>query len=228
MATERRTARQHQPLAGPAERGLAALEPLPLWPLTDPPTVDGEGLVIRGDSVWVASEGKLLQELALPADWQLQANRRLRSNGGPESLTTAGTGGVLLMAAENPLHQDPPDRVRLLRWEPATCGSLVSRPMQPLAIPPRNWGLTALLAMPSGLLGIWRRFEPPSSWQARLVLYPWPSEQANDPPLIPRQQWNLLQLGLAADNWEMLLQGPGLPDGRSSLLLASDDNVNPL
>jgi hypothetical protein len=236
---------------GLRQGGLAALEPLPPWPLAEPPTMDGEGLVIQGDSAWVASEGRLApprqaallrydlhtgqlrQELALPADWQLQANRGLRSNGGPESFTAAGPTGALLMAAENPLLQDPPDRVRLLHWEPGPSGGLVPRAMQPLAIPPGNWGLTDLLALPSGqpptaLLGIWRRFEPPSSWQARLVLYPWPSEQANDQPLMPRQQWNLLQLGLAADNWEVLLEGPALPDGRSSLLLASDDNFNPL
>jgi hypothetical protein len=230
--------------------GLAGLEPMPPFPLDGPQVIDGEGLTVLGASLWVASEGRLAPErqaallrydlgtgqlrqvVALPADWRLQTDRGLRSNAGPESLTAASPLGALWMAAEKPLQQDPPDRVRLLRWEPAPGESLVPRAMQPLALPPGNWGLTDLLAhtssQPPALLGIWRRFEAPGSWQARLVLYPWPSDRPGDPPLAPRQQWNLPQLGLAADNWEALLEGPALHDGRSSLLLASDDNFNPL
>lgn len=231
--------------------GLANLQPLPPVPLSKPQTIDGEGLVIQSDTLWVASEGRLLpecqaallrydlntgqllQEISLPVAWQLQMNRGLRSNGGPESLTTARQFGAMLMAAEMPMQQDPSDRLRLLRWDPLPNGAMVPRAVQPLAIPPGGWGLTDLLAVPTGLqpgalLGIWRRFEAPSSWQARLVVYPWPSEQPNDPPLAPRQQWNLLQLGLAPDNWEVLVEGPPLSDGRTTLLLASDDNFNPL
>jgi hypothetical protein len=230
--------------------GLVGLEPLPPLPLADPQTMDGEGLAVVGSSLWVASEGRLAPErqaallrydlvsgqlrqvVALPADWRLQSDRGLRSNAGPESLTVASPTGALWMAAEKPLQQDPPDRVRLLRWEPAPAERLVPWAMQPLAIPAGDWGLTDLLALtssqPPALLGIWRRFEAPGSWQARLVLYPWPSDRPGDPPLAPSQQWNLLRLGLAADNWEVLLEGPPLPDGRSSLLLASDDNFNPL
>lgn len=235
---------------GLSQGGLAALEPLPPLPLVDPRTMDGEGLVLRRSSIWVASEGRLSperpaallrydlvtgqlrQDVALPPDWQLQPNRGLRSNGGPESLSDAGPSGALVMAAEKPLHGDREDGVRLLRWEPALGGTLLPRAMQPLAIPLGGWGLTDLLAVPGGrqptaLLGIWRRYEAPNNWQAHLVLYPWPSDRPNDPPLAPTQQWNLLQLGLAADNWEALLEGPALSDGRSSLLLASDDNFNP-
>jgi hypothetical protein len=69
------------------------------------------------------------------------------------------------------------------------------------------------------------------------VLYPAaamaakPAKPANGPagqPIKPLISWNLLQLGLAPDNWEVLLAAPPLGDGRPSVLLATDDNFNPL
>jgi hypothetical protein len=47
-------------------------------------------------------------------------------------------------------------------------------------------------------------------------------------PVAPLISWNLLALGLAPDNWEVLLAAPPLGDGRPSVLLATDDNFNPL
>jgi hypothetical protein len=221
--------------------------------------MDGEGLVLDGPNLWLANEGRLQpsrsagllrydlstgqlrQTKALPAAWQLQAKRGLRSNGGPESLTRLPAGGALLMAAELPLLQDPPDRVRLLRWQPDGTGTLQPAELRPLALPPAGWGLTDLLATDQGLLGLWRHFTAPDQWQARLVLYPAaamatkpdkpakPAKAANSPagqPIKPLISWNLLQLGLAPDNWEVLLAGPPLGDGRSSVLLATDDNFN--
>jgi hypothetical protein len=67
-----------------------------------------------------------------------------------------------------------------------------------------------------------------------LVLYPAnaiPSNatsNADVSPVAPLFSWNLLALGLAPDNWEVLLAAPPLGDGRPSLLLATDDNFNPL
>jgi hypothetical protein len=77
------------------------------------------------------------------------------------------------------------------------------------------------------LLGLLRRFEPPDRWQIRLALYslPPPGSKA---PLAPLAQWDLITAGLIPDNWEGLSPGPTLPDGRPTLLLASDDNLNPL
>ena len=97
-----------------------------------------------------------------------------------------------------------------------------------------------MLATDQGLLGLWRHFTAPDQWQARLVLYPAaamaaqpskPAKPANGPagqPIKPLISWNLLQLGLAPDNWEVLLAAPPLGDGRPSVLLATDDNFNPL
>ncbi|MFM1812385.1 MAG: hypothetical protein RLZZ336_1323 [Cyanobacteriota bacterium] len=231
---------------GLAQGGLAGLKPLPPLPLAQPQPMDGEGLVLDGASLWAVSEGRLQpprpaqllrydlssgqlqQRLPLPADWQLHTSAGLQSNGGPESLTRLPGGPALLMAAERPLQQDPPDRVRLLRWGLQPAAPPVATPLQPLALPPGGWGLTDLLATGRGLLGLWRRFDAPDRWQARLVLYPLPGPAPAAAPLPPRQQWNLIGLGLPPDNWEVLLAGPPLRDGRPSLLLASDDNFNPL
>jgi len=232
--------------------GLKGLIPLPPLPLHQPQPMDGEGLVVEAPHVWVAAEGRqqppqpaallrydlttgsLLSSRELPPDWRLQPERGLRSNGGPESLSRSPAGGALLMAAEQPLLQDAPDRVRLLRWTPDASGALQAAELPPLALPPGGWGLTDLLASKQGLLGLWRRFTAPDQWQARLVLYPAnaiPSNatsNADVSPVAPLISWNLLALGLAPDNWEVLLATPPLGDGRPSLLLATDDNFNPL
>ncbi|MEB3172928.1 MAG: esterase-like activity of phytase family protein [Cyanobacteriota bacterium] len=232
--------------SGLVRGGLAGLKPLPPLPLSQPKPMDGEGLVLDGASFWVSSEGRLKplrqaellrydlstgqlqQRVELPRAWQLNKGTGLASNSGPESLTLLPATHALLMAAEKPLQQDPPDRVRLLRWQLAAAGATQATALQPLALPPGGWGLTDLLATADGLLGLWRRYQEPGQWQARLVLYPLPGDDPSATPLPPRQQWNLIRLGLPADNWEVLLAGPPLSDGRPSLVLASDDNFNPL
>ena len=231
---------------GLRQGGLTGLKPLPPLPLPQPQPMDGEGLVLDNTSVWVAREGRLQPPLPaellrydlstgqlrhrtpLPADWQLQNGTGLQSNSGPESLTRLPGSQALLMAAEKPLQQDPPDRVRMLRWSLQGPAAPQASALQPLALPPGGWGLTDLLATGGGLLGLWRRFVAPDQWQARLVLYPLPGEQPAGTPLAPRHQWNLITLGLPRDNWEVLLAGPPLADGRPTLLVASDDNFNPL
>ena len=94
---------------------------------------------------------------------------------------------------------------------------------------PRSEGLTELLALPSQqrLLALVRGFQPPMHWTARLLLFAYPGRNAA-PPLEPLHGWDLLQTGLASDNWEALAVGPRLRDGRVTLILGSDDNFNPL
>ena len=91
-----------------------------------------------------------------------------------------------------------------------------------------NDGLTELLALPAShhVLGLIRGYQPPISWSATLLLLPYPDRSA--PPLKPVWGWDLLAAGLPADNWEALAVGPQLSDGRTTLVLASDDNFNPL
>ena len=218
-----------------------------------PPVIDGEGMVRLAGELWVASEGRrlrefpaqllrfdersglLLQALELPADWQPGQGRGLASNAGPESLALlpqAEASPALLMAAEKPLLQDPPREVRLLRWswEPGQDVLRVTPQAQGSLLLPEEpgWGLTELLALDSGrVLALLRRFEPPLRWHIRLAVYPLPSS-ADEPAAAPVAEWDLIAAGLSPDNWEGLTPGPPLADGRPSLLLVSDDNLNPL
>lgn len=222
-----------------------------------PAAIDAEALVVLGPHWWVASEGRrsperpaqllrfsaesgdLLSALDLPADWQPgegpDGARGLASNGGPESLLLlAGAGPpALLMAAEQPLLQDPPRQVRLLRWQwppgvDPVAADPVPMPQGALQLPwGEGWGLTELMPLESGqLLGLLRRFEPPDRWQIRLALYPLPPP-GSSAPFAALAQWDLIAAGLIPDNWEGLSPGPSLPDGRPTLLLVSDDNLNP-
>lgn len=108
--------------------------------------LDGEGLVIKGESFWIVSEGRrtleqpprllrfqratgrLQEAFDLPPDWQAAPQRGLGSNQGPEALTllpvsptASGGSGLppsLLLAAERPLLQDPEGSLRLLHFGP--------------------------------------------------------------------------------------------------------------
>lgn len=239
--------------------GRVPLQPLFQLDLTGSPgaplpaEIDGEGLVVLGERLWVASEGRrstdrppqllsfdrtsgqLVRAYPLPADWQPAPGRGLGANKGPESLALlrrSGQADVLLMASESPLLQDPPAQVRLLGW---TLGpaEATARPLARLAIPAgAGWGLTDLLVIDAaapqpGLLALLRRFQAPDRWQVLLAHYPLPEGRGDpDGVLQPIRQWDLIEAGLPPDNWEALTPGPVQADGRASLLLASDDNFN--
>jgi hypothetical protein len=244
--------------------GLRQLGRVPLRPLFRlelkgspqaplPAEIDGEGLVVLGDRLWVASEGRrsaareaqllvfdrasgqLERAYPLPADWQPAPGRGLGSNQGPESLALLrrpAQADVLLMASESPLMQDPPGQVRLLGWTLGPSGA-VPRPWARLTIPMgAGWGLTDLLVVDAaapapGLLALLRRFQAPDQWQILLAHYPLPDGRADPDSLLePIRQWDLIAAGLPPDNWEALTPGPTQADGRASLLLASDDNFS--
>lgn len=190
--------------SGLPARGTPRL--LEVLPLQRP--MDGKALVVRDGQLWVASEGRrtperqaqllrfdagsgeLLEALPMPPAWQPGAGTGLARNGGPESLLLlpppAGGGApALLMAAEYPLLQDPPDAVRLLRWQwpagadPRTATPTVV-PQGALRLPGEGWGLTELMLVePGRLLALLRRFEAPFSWRIRLALYPLPAPSAD-------------------------------------------------
>jgi hypothetical protein len=239
--------------------GLAAggvLEPrggLPLRPgaaVPLPEAIVAEAMVLLADQLWVASEGRrtperpaqllrfeaasgtLLEALPLPPAWRPGPRRGLASNGGPEALALPpGARPRLLMAAELPLLQDPPQQVRLLLWEwlpghdPRRHSPLV-RGQGALLLPPEGpWGLTDLLSLQSGhLLALLRRFEAPNRWFNQLALYPLPAATQVAAPLAV---WDLQALGLTPENWEGITPGPRLADGQSTLVLVADDNLNP-
>ena len=176
----------------------------------------------------------------LPEDWQPQLGRGLAPNQGPEALV-ALPGQRLLIAAERPLQQDPNGQLRLLLAQLGPKGLRYEPIGSPLAYSPEpgaaaHWGLTDLLALEPGnreqtgpLLALWRGYAEPQRWWSRLeLLAPLALGTKSQEPNPPLAQWDLLAIGLGPDNWEAMAVGPSLADGRSTLLLASDDNFNPL
>ena len=220
--------------------------------------LDGEALVIAGDQVWVATEGRrtrerpaqllrfslarglLLQAVPLPPDWQASPGKGLDSNAGPESLVRLSPAGQpleLLMAAERPLLQGPADQLPLLRWfwpggrDPRRDPPQALPQGALLAPPGGGWGLTDLLVLHSNASGPRRLL---SLWRR----YRDPLQWENLLRLYPLpaagevadalQEWDLQAMGLTPENWEGLSFGPELLPGKPSLLLVSDDNRNPL
>ena len=209
-----------------------------------PEGFDGEGLVLDGNKAWIASEGRRTperparliridlatgrqqQEIPLPDSWQATPGRGLAVNKGPESLTALGS-SELLLAAERPLLQsDDPAAVPIARVDHQ--GAVRLGGSLDLSSVGDQDGLTELLALPVSrqVLALTCGYQPPISWSASLLLFPYPDRSA--PPLIPVLGWDLLAAGLPADNWEALAVGPRLRDGRTTLVLGSDDNFNPL
>ncbi|MEB3361284.1 MAG: esterase-like activity of phytase family protein [Synechococcaceae cyanobacterium] len=203
-----------------------------------PTVMDGEGVVRRGQDVWVASEGRrstaqpalllrfdavsgaLRQALELPMAWQPAPGRGLEGNKGPESLTLwrqASGADTLLMASETALLQDPAGQARLLEWELSASGA-TARPLRSLALPGGGvWSLTELLVLPqprgaSGLLALLRRFEEPDRWGARLLLYPPPSRVAGaDVAPNAGGEANRTSPMAPIHSWNLLASGPGHP-----------------
>ena len=204
---------------------------------------DGEGLVIEGSQAWISSEGrrsperqaKIIridlasgrqqEELPLPLDWRARPGKGLGSNQGPESLTMLGPGDLIL-ATEKPLLQNGPNGgISLARRRPGE--ELRSAGTLDPGIGGRYEGLTELQGLPQSqqLLGLRRGYKPLNHWTAQLQLFAIPDPQS--PPLKPIIGWDLLGLGLPADNWEAMTVGPQLSDGRQTLVLGSDNNFNP-
>ncbi len=174
------------PVRGVDKLGAAPLRIGRRLPLTTaagepfPHPLDGEGMVMQGEDLWIVSEGRrtaerpaqllrfdrrsghLRQAFELPEEWRAAVGRGLGANQGPESLTLLPGFDGLLLAAERPLLQDPPGQVRLLAFgplakalghlQPGGSAAPAFRPLGAFDLPLEGpaWGLTDLLAWPGG------------------------------------------------------------------------------
>lgn len=177
-----------QARGAPPQLHWQLLDPQPLQGVPPRP-FDGEALVMTtgssGPRWWMASEGRLnteqpaellqlgrpsavagfrlLDRTPLPMEWQPQAGRGLRPNGGPEALVPL-PGERLLIAAETPLQQDPRIGYGCCWPRPAeesasTLGTTLA--FEPAIGAETHWGLTELLGLPGGrLLALWRGYAP--------------------------------------------------------------------
>ncbi len=192
-----------------------------------------------------------LRDRFLPDD---RGSRGVRENLGFESLARSPDGRFLFGATESALAQDGPEAdfgvaasARLLRWNltapeaPPEEFVLAVEPIR--GTPPgegafRVNGLVDLLALsPSRLLALERQYVEGVGVEARLFLVDLAGaapvadfDRLPEPP--PRAAGKLLLLdfaglGLRLDNLEGIAFGPRLPDGRSSLVVVSDDNFSP-
>ncbi len=200
-----------------------------------------------------APDGRLRRELALPAKLLPAPGRGVRDNLGFEGLAATPDGRYLFAGLENALEQDgapadvkTPSPARLLRFDLASGGPPTEfvYVVDPVSPPPLNEGLfrvnglSDLLPLgPDRLLVLERQFIDGTGNAARI----WDVslqgatdvsslESLSGAEYVPARRTLLLDLaetGVALENFEGLAFGPTLPDGRASLVVASDDNFNP-
>lgn len=200
-----------------------------------------------------ALDGRLVRDWPLPAKLRPAPERGVRDNLGFEGLAATADARTLFAGLENALEQDgapadvkTPSPARLLRFDLAS-----GRPptefvyvVDPVSPPPLNEGLfrvnglSDLLPLgPDRLLVLERQFIDGTGNAARI--YDVSLDGATDvasleslagAEYVPARKTLLLdlsRLGVPLENFEGMAFGPTLPDGRGSLVVASDDNFNP-
>jgi len=200
-----------------------------------------------------APDGRLRRELPLPAKLLPAPGRGVRDNLGFEGLAATPDGRYLFAGLENALEQDgapadvkTPSPARLLRFD-LSSGGLPAEfvyVVDPVSPPPpseglfRVNGLSDILALgPDRLLVLERQFIDGTGNAARIwdVSLEGATDVASLESLagaayVPARKTllvDLAQTGVALENFEGFAFGPTLPDGRASLVVASDDNFNP-
>lgn len=198
-------------------------------------------------------EGRLRRELPLPAKLLPAPGRGVRDNLGFEGLAATPDGRYLFAGIENALEQDgpsadvgTPSAARILRFDLEAGGPPTEAVYVVDAVAPapsheglfRVNGLSDLLPLgPDRLLVLERQFIDGIGNAARIwdVSLAGATDVASLDSLagaayVPARKTLLLDLaetGVALENFEGLAFGPTLPDGRASLVVASDDNFNP-
>ena len=198
-------------------------------------------------------DGRLRRELPLPARYHTTPGHGLRDNLGFEGLGLTCDGRYLFAGIENALVQDGPvadvgvtSPARLLRFDREKGGPPAEFVYQVEAVAPpppgdnayRDNGISDLLPLDdSRILVLERQFVEGGGNTVRI--YAVSLEGATDvstleslqgASFVPVKKALLLDLadaGIPLENFEGMSFGPSLPDGRSTLVLVSDDNFNP-
>jgi predicted extracellular nuclease len=204
----------------------------------------------------IGLDGRELRELKLPKQWKPKTEtqpRGARHNQAIEALTVVPEGATFFAATENAVHQDGPEtdvgrgsRTRIVRFDLSSGkpGAHYVYEIEPVVHAPlvadafRTNGLVDLLAIDEKrLIALERSFTVGMGNSIRLFLIstegaddvsrlPSLDDRADVRPVAKRLLLDLGELGLVLDNVEGLTIGPQLPDGRSSLVLISDDNFS--
>ena len=215
--------------------------------------VTSEGIANRGIAPFVREfdlSGQQIRELTVPGAFTPSADGTsgVRTNLGFEAAAVAPNGQFLFVGAENALAQDGPaasvttgSPARLLRYQ-LTSGRLDRQYVyqtDPVADPSPIFtvnGLVELLPLNNQfLLAMERSFSVGAGNTIRIYRVALPgatdvngSSDLDQLDRVRVAQKTLLldldELGLTLDNLEGMTFGPRLPDGRQSLLLASDNN----
>ncbi|MFN7988525.1 MAG: esterase-like activity of phytase family protein [Thermoanaerobaculia bacterium] len=198
-------------------------------------------------------DGRLRREIPLPPACHTEGEHGGRDNLGFEGLATSGDGRFLFAGLENALAQDGPvadvgvpSPSRILRYDlgkggrPAEFVYMVDgvSPAPARAETYRVNGLSDLYPLDADrLLVLERQFIEGVGNAARL--FEVSLEGASDvsgldsikgADFVPAKKSllvDLVDVGVPLENFEGMTFGPPLPDGRSTLVLVSDDNFNP-
>ncbi|MCA8953354.1 MAG: esterase-like activity of phytase family protein [Planctomycetes bacterium] len=193
------------------------------------------------------SDGTLRSMLPVPQDYLPTASQTsgIRNNLAFESLTLSPNDLWLTTATENALFQDGPaasltagSPCRILQYVTLFGGTPVrehvylTEPIPDAPIPANQFatnGLVELLATDNTgtMLALERAFAVGVGnnvrlYEIRLPLLPWGGQN----PLHKREVFDLNTLNLTLDNLEGMTLGPRLPDGRSLLIVVSDNNFS--
>ena len=218
--------------------------------------VSTEPIVRKGVQAFIGAhgpDGVLRREIPLPARYRTEGERGIRDNLGFEGLATTRDGRYLFAGLENALAQDGPtadvgvpSRSRLLRFDLRTPGRPAEfvyvvdavSPAPPDAEAARGNGLSDLLPIDDEhVLVLERQFI--EGIGNGLRIYEVSLEGATDvsgldslkgASFVPASKSlvvDFADIGIRPENFEGMTFGPPLPDGRSTLVVVSDDNFNP-